>query len=513
MDQLLRKSALERKIVQHLIAGHSANSISKELRVGKKRVSKVKSLAKEAGYLDSTPLPQFPKSLFFYDEPLSNRPSYDTEISQHKEWIEERLNKGWKIISLYEELPHPLKDLNFSYTTFRRALKRLGIRGDHLQGPRVVPEIITAPGEVLQLDWGKVRDVVDPISGKKSTLWAFVGVMGHSRYMMVKLVWTNSVEITLQAIQEMFSELGGTPLRIVSDNPKCFAIEASKYEPILNVAFERFCSHYNVIPELLPPRDPKKKGKVERMMTYVRRLLEGFEGSWSNLAKCQEYLDKKLEMANNRIHGTTRLKPIESLVADELPVLGELPTLAYEVEEYHWGKVRKDGHVRFRNKYYSVDEKHHGEKVFIIGNSSQIEIYLKCQLIETHSRVSGNFQSKSTKEHHRKGWERVMQDCEHYLKKASKIGPSTNELIKQILLNGNGFVDNRKVWGILSLDKDYEKQSIEIACKTALDLESHSYQTVKRLLQNTSKRSFDVKSTTQEKQFIRSTVEYESLIN
>ena len=54
------------------------------------------------------------------------------------------------------------------------------------QRKRVVPEIISEPGEVLQLDWGKLRDVIDPKTGKKRTLWAFVGIMGFSRYMMGK---------------------------------------------------------------------------------------------------------------------------------------------------------------------------------------------------------------------------------------------------------------------------------------------------------------------------------------
>lgn len=420
MDRLLRDFTMERKVVHQLLAGKSANSISKELHISKKRVAKIKQLAKDHGYLNGTPLPMYPGQLFPSEDKTQNPPVFDDEIAKHKEWIQSRLDLGWKLISIYEELPKQLHDLNFSYTTFRRALKRLGYRDPKEYEYRVVPEIITAPGEVLQLDWGKLRDVVDPITKKKSTLWAFVGVMAHSRYMMVKLVWDNSTETTLDAIQEMFTELGGVPKRIVSDNPKCFAIEASKYEAKLNVAFERFCSYYNVTPELLPPRDPEKKGKVERMMSYIRRLYEGHGVDWNGLRESQDYLDKKLERANMRMHGTIRLKPLEVLLEQELPVLTRLPETVYEIEEYHWGKVRKDGHVRFRGKYYSLEEKYHGCDVFIIGNSNRIEIYHKCKLIETHAKITGNFQSKSTKEHHKKSWERMMQHGERYLKEALK---------------------------------------------------------------------------------------------
>ncbi len=123
----------------------------------------------------------------------------------------------------------------------------------------MVPEIIHEPGECLQLDWGKLCDVWDADKGKKRALWAFVGVLGHSRYTMVRLVWTNSTGVTMEAIEHMLQELGGVPARITSDNPKCFAIKACKYEPILNPIFERFGAHYGITLECLPPREPEKR--------------------------------------------------------------------------------------------------------------------------------------------------------------------------------------------------------------------------------------------------------------
>jgi len=40
--------------------------------------------------------------------------------------------------------------------------------------------------------------------------------------------------------------------------------------------------HYQVQMECLPPRDPQKKGKVERMMPYVRRLFQA-HGEWQGI--------------------------------------------------------------------------------------------------------------------------------------------------------------------------------------------------------------------------------------
>ena len=510
MNCFMRKCAVDRKIVQQLLLGKSFNQITKELRVGKRRVRNVHNMAKKIGYIDGKKMPEYPQPIFQYkDIQPGNKSPYDRLLMSHKDWILERMKVGWKLITIYEDLPIDRTNLSMSYSTFLRFLSRhdfykLSCRNEI---SRVVPEIIHEPGEVLQLDWGKLRDVIDPITGKKKTLWAFVGIIGFSRYMMVKLVWDNKTETTLNAIEEMFNELGGVPQKIVSDNPKCFAIKASKYEPILNPAFERFCSHYGVIPEILPPRDPKKKGKVERAMPYVRRLYEGQGQGWEGLKESQNYLNKKIILANERKHGTTKLRPIDVLLQQEVSALKDLPSTSYEIEEYHLGTVRKDGHIRFRNKYYSVEEKYHGKEVFVIGNSKRVEIYYKCNLVETHCRISSPHRSKSTKDHHLKPWEQIAKDSKLYIEKAAKIGPFVKQFISEVLMLGRGFVDTRKVWGVLSLDKDHSKERIDLACKYALEIESLSYQTVRSFLSLSPHKNFNLDKSKNNK-FVRSPDEY-----
>ena len=510
MDRFMRKCVVDRKIVQQLLTNKSFNQITKDLKVGKRRVRDVHDAAKKRGYLDGTKMPDYPQPLFQYkDIKPGNKSPYDDLLMSHKAWIIERMEADWKLITIYEELPVDWSTLSMSYSTLLRFLSRhkfYDLSG-RSETRRVVPEIISAPAETLQLDWGKLRDVIDPVTGKKKTLWAFVGIMGFSRYMMVKLVWDNKVETTLRAIEEMFNELGGVPKRIISDNPKCFTTTASKYEPILNPAFERFCSHYDIIPEILPPRDPQKKGKVERAMPYVRRLYEAHGLTWDGLEESQNYLNKKVVLANERKHGTTKLRPIDVLLQQEVNELTDLPVTSYDIEEYHMGKVRKDGYIRFRNKDYSLDEKYHGEDVFVIGNSKRIEIYHRGILLETHKRLTSPFQSKSTKDHHLKPWEQVAKDSKLYIDKAERIGPNVKQFITELLMLGRGYIDTRKIWGVLSLDKDYNKEAIDSACKYTLEIESLSYQTVRNYLKLSPKKNLILEKSKNNK-FIRSTDEY-----
>lgn len=506
MDRFTRKCIMDRKIVQLLLEGTSFNMISKQLKVSKKRVRKIHSMAEGSGYLSGTALPAYPEAIFTYPEAQRLGPvsEVDAELLVQLEWIKDRREAGWHLITIWEELP-----VQVPKASFYRFIKRHRVEDDPEKmrcRMKVTSEIIHEPGEALILDWGKLRDVIDPETGKKRTVWFLAGVMGFSRYMMVRLVWDNKTETTLNALESMFNELGGVPRKLTSDNPKCFALEASAYEPLLNPAFERFCEHYGTLPEMLPPRDPEKKGKIERMVPYVRRLCESYE-EWQGMESAQEHLNKKTALANERKHGTTKLRPVDVFLQQEATVLRPLPEVSFEKEEYHHGKVRRDGHVRFRGKYYSVNEEFINKDAFIIGNSSVVKIYHKGELLETHPRITSSFQSKSTKPHHLRPHERIIGDGDQYLKRAEKLGPHVEELVRSILLSGNGFVDTRKIWGVLSLEKDHSKEAIDRACKEALECEQLSYRSVMTFLNLGPKEHKEIPKSKNNK-FVREMDEY-----
>jgi hypothetical protein len=483
---------MDRKIVELLLEKKTAREITRALKIGDRRVRKVRLLAEEYRYLGELPLkalPPYPEALFpdGPDGRESKASEANTLILARKPWITERLNVGWHPITIFEEL-----GLAVSRSSFYRFLHRHDLFELHENArKRVVPEIRHAPGEALILDWGKLRDVVDPVTQKKKTLWAFVGVLGYSRYLMVRLVWTNETRLTLTMIESMLREIGGVPARVTSDNPKCFSLEASDYEPILNPAFERMASHYGIRIECLPPADPEKKGKVERMMPFVRRLYEAHGNDWHGIEESQAYMDRKLVLANERIHGSTRMKPIQQLIEIEMAQLKPLPSLSYEPEEALESQVRRDGHARFDNKYYSLDEKLIGEKVLILGSSTRISIYHHGVLVETHERIPANDPSrmKSTKLHHRKPWEREMENGSLYRLSAQKLGPDVDQFVLGLLKQGEGFIDTRKIWGVLSLDKSYPASQINEACKQAIAMNSLSYQLVKSLIKLLPKKA------------------------
>jgi len=500
---------MERRVIELKLAGNSRRQICAKLKTGDRKVRRILEKAEAHGYLSGVVMPTAPIALF-PEEPsaVMSSSAADRALAVHEAWIEERLKSGWSKVTVWEELP-----ITVTRSSFYRFLERHKLA---IEKPgRITPEIVHKAGEALLVDWGKLRTVRGD-DGKARTLWALVGVLGFSRYMMVRLVWTNDVPTTVLTLESMLKEIGGVPQRVTSDNPKCFALEADKYDPLLNPVFERWSAHYELCLECLPPADPKKKGKVERLMPFVRRLYEAHGEAWFGLEESQAYINKKVRIANERKHGTTTLRPVDVFEQVERQTLKDLPAVAYEMEEFHEGIIRKDGYVRFRNKFYSVGEEHIDREAVVLGNKTQVSIYIDGKLLEVHERITDPYVSKSTKPHHLKPHERVMEDGAFYIKRAAKIGPWTAKLVQTILEMGQGFVDTRKVWGILSLDKNYSAERIDKASQMAIEMGDLSSRRVEALVKLTSggvpaqKQSQESKANAHK--FVRDLNEYKQLL-
>jgi hypothetical protein len=95
---------VDRKIVELLVAGKSVREIREQLRIGSGRFARVKELAEAHGYLNkSVPVPPFPQFLFpdRIDRRCERGSDPDLELQKKKEWILERINAGWKPITVF----------------------------------------------------------------------------------------------------------------------------------------------------------------------------------------------------------------------------------------------------------------------------------------------------------------------------------------------------------------------------------------------------------------------------
>ena len=491
-NRIRERIAVDRKIVEGLRAGKSLTSLSKECGKGKGFVIKIRDLALQYDYINrvdgdpikyistSRRLPVFPELIFPIKDGRSERYcETDNILDSHRAWIKERLYLGWSPQTIFEEIPVGVPRASLYRYIGRHNLKPT-------ESVSFGPEIIQRPGESLQIDWGKLCDRTDA-SGKKKIVWFFLGTLGHSRYQMVRIVESGDFATTIEAITSMLNELGGVPGKITCDNPKVFVTTASKHEPVLNPGFERFAAHYGFTIEALPPRDPKKKGKVERSVKHIRRLYESYDFQNYSHKSAQDHAELKLKIANERKHGSHQQKPIEVFLRDEATALKKLPALPYEIETITYPTIRRDGYVQFDNKYYRVDDALKGQDALVVGNSNNVTIYCHGRLLEVYERITDPFITKACKDHYKQSWEKTISDHGHYLDRGRAVGENVVEFLRIVLARGEGFVDTRVTWGILSLTKKYESKDIDNACKVAIEISQVNLRTVKSLLSISSK--------------------------
>ncbi|UUU18993.1 DDE-type integrase/transposase/recombinase [Streptomyces sp. DSM 40750] len=89
------------------------------------------------------------------------------------------------------------------------------------------------PGSEAQIDYGFLGQWINPTSGKRHRIWAFVMMLPASRHMFVRPVTHMDQHAWTLAHAEAFRFFGGVPRRLLPDNPKT---GVDKPDPQLNPA-------------------------------------------------------------------------------------------------------------------------------------------------------------------------------------------------------------------------------------------------------------------------------------
>ncbi len=73
-----------------------------------------------------------------------------------------------------------------------------------------------------------------------------------------------------QGIAGTTIRFNGVPKKLIIDNPKCAIIRACYHDPEVQRAYAECAEGYGFLISPCPPRDPKKKGRVESGVKYVK---------------------------------------------------------------------------------------------------------------------------------------------------------------------------------------------------------------------------------------------------
>lgn len=242
----------------------------------------------------------------------------------------------------------------------------------------------TAPGHQAQVDWGKF--VVDWNAAPKR-LYAFVMVLGYSRMLYLEFTEDEKLDTLMGCHLRALQYLGGRPEVILYDNMKTVVsgTDAAGH-PIWNERFSHFAAHHGFILKRCRPYRARTKGKVESGIGYVRKNFWPRVRSFTSLHDLNVQARQWMEqVANVRIHGTTRCVPAERWLTEGLKAINLVP---FEEVERHPRKVSADSMVSFEASRYSVPYRYVGQVVYIQDQKNgRITIFSEGQLIADHPKA------------------------------------------------------------------------------------------------------------------------------
>ena len=215
----------------------------------------------------------------------------------------------------------------------------------------------------------------------------FVMVLCYSRMMYLEFTVSQTMEHWLSCHQNAFDAFGSVPKKIMVDNLKSAVLKRIIGQvPLFNPKYLDFANHYGF--KIIPCGKGKgnEKGRVENGVGYVKKnLLAGLDlpnfDAMAPLAK--QWLDT---IANVRIHGETRRKPVEMFSEERASLLG-LPPYPYDIGTITQARASTQFRVTVDSNHYSVPAEYAGANLTLKTYPDRICIYYGEKLIARHARV------------------------------------------------------------------------------------------------------------------------------
>lgn len=325
--------------------------------------------------------------------------------------------KRKKILSKLDDYKDYIKkrldNYNLSSHKLYKEIKKMGYKGKYGIVNNFVQEVKnnikqtayirfeTLPGEQAQVDWGYIGKIYDRKLKKEVKVYCFVIVLGYSRTLYVEFFTDMKIHNFLKGHNNAFKYFGGYTREILYDNLKSVVInrKLKAKDSEYNKKFIDFASYYGFKPILCRPYKPETKGKVEKMVDYVKKDFCCGE-IFNSVKEMNELKEIWLKEANSRIHQTTKKVPFDLLKKEVLISLKNKKL--YDTSIIYYRKVYKDIHFSFKTNRYSVPYKYAGKEIALKENGKNLEVYYRDELILVHQLILTEQYIYITKDEHTK---------------------------------------------------------------------------------------------------------------
>ena len=243
----------------------------------------------------------------------------------------------------------------------------------------------TMPGEQAQVDWGSFGKIL--VGSAKRLLSCFVFVLSWSRAMYARFVLDQTLETFTYCHTLAFQTLGGVPREILYDNLKSVVLERVgdhiRFHPrILDVA-----GYYHFAPKPCAPYRGNEKGKVERLIQFLRHSFFAAR-QFSSVEDLNAQLARWIaEIAHTRrAPGHADGKTVVDLLADERPRLLPLPEHPMSCGRVLGTSSGKTPYVRFDLNDYSIPHTLVKKPLTLVAEEQTLRILDGDTVVARHAR-------------------------------------------------------------------------------------------------------------------------------
>ncbi|MDQ6836951.1 MAG: IS21 family transposase [Actinomycetota bacterium] len=339
------------------------------------------------------------------------------------------------------------------------------------------------PGVELQVDFGKMGLIFDPVSGRRRVCQALIFTAVFSRHCFVWLSFTQTTAAVIAGCEAAWAFFGGVFAVLIPDNMSSVIDKAHPTEPRFNQAFVEYAQSRGFVIDPARVRSPQDKPRVERTVTFVRNSF--FAGEvFVDLADAQ----RRVEVwcggrAGMRVHGTHQCRPAELFAVEEAPRLLAAPTSAYDLPVYASAKVHRDHHIEVAKALYSIPGNLIGVTVEVRADAQVVRVSHRGAVVKVHPRQApgGRVTDPADLPAHKTAY--AMRDLDHLRRLAAGHGPAIGAYADALLDHPLPWTKMRQVYALLGLVKRWGPGPVDAACARAIEAEAFSVGLIGRMIE------------------------------
>jgi transposase len=242
----------------------------------------------------------------------------------------------------------------------------------------------TFPGEQGQVDWASFGEV--PVGRARRKLSCFVITLSYSRGLYLEFFFDQQMESFLRGHVNAFEDWQGVPNTLLFDNLRSVVLERRGNEIHFNPRLVELSCHYHFSARPCQVRAGNQKGRVERVIRYIRESFFAARPFTTLEDFNRQALQWRDRVAHARPWPGDNRRTVAEVFAEEQSRLLPLPTHRFETDLLIPVRSGKTIYVRFDLNDYSIPPSAAGRQLTLAASGSTIRILDGATEIARHRR-------------------------------------------------------------------------------------------------------------------------------